>query len=143
MQTPIQAKVQDRDNLSRTREARSQVDGSKLQASEQDRGTLQTQSVNPDTGGSLTRKGKTPLYFSKFMRRQKTAGAKAKLAESESDNGSVDGDHFGFTGGFVLCLPLRGQGLQRRALQFYGSVELFIGRRGSADYVKSTAHFRG
>ena len=60
MQPPIQAEVQDRDNLRKTREARSHVDGSNIQESEEDRGNLQTRGVNPDSGGSLNRKGWTP-----------------------------------------------------------------------------------
>ena len=80
IQPSIQAEVQDRDNLTKTREARSHVDGSDIQESEEDRGDLQTRCVNPDPGGSLTRKGRTPRYLSK-----KTEDKKAEKGDREEE----------------------------------------------------------
>ena len=99
-QPPIQAKVTDRDNLSKSREERSQVDGPTIQGSEQDRGNLQTRGQNPDSAGSMTRKGRTPPYLSKKTRRQRKATAKKKVEQDK-----IDGEDFGFTKGFVMCLP--------------------------------------
>ena len=39
------------------------MDGWNIQEQEEDRGNLQTRRVNPDSGGSLTRKGRTPLVL--------------------------------------------------------------------------------
>ena len=78
------------------------MDGSNIQESEEDRGDLQTRGVNPDPGGSLTRKGRIFRYLVKKTRRQRKAIAKMK---AEQDN--MDGEEFGFTEGFVLCLPCK------------------------------------
>ena len=51
----------------------------------------------------LTRKGRIPRYLSKRTRRQRKAIAKAKAREDMVDIG--DNGNFGFTDGFVLCLP--------------------------------------
>ena len=101
-QTSIQAKVQDRDSLRKAREARSHVDGSKLQESEQDR--VQTRGVKPESGGSLTQKRRIPRYRSRKTSRKRRATAKA-LAELKAEEDNVDGDGFGFAQDSVLCLP--------------------------------------
>ena len=95
-QPPIQAKAQDRDNLTKAREARSHEDGSNIQETGEDQGTLQTRGVNPDSGGSLTRKGRIPRYLSKKTRRQRRATAKA-IAELKAEQDKVNGDGFGLT----------------------------------------------
>ena len=63
-------------------------------------GNLQTQAVNPDLGGSLTRKGRVPRYRSKKAKRQRKAITKVKAEQDK-----IDGEEFGFTEGFVPCLP--------------------------------------
>ena len=77
------------------------MDGSNLQESEQDRGTLQARGVNLDSGGLLTRKGSIPRYVSKRSKRQERAVARA-LAELKAENDNADGDSFGLIEYFVL-----------------------------------------
>ena len=80
------------------------MDGPTIKVPDQDRGNLQTRAVNHDSGVSLTRKEWIPRYLSKKTRRQRRGAARA-LAEVKAKNDHVDGDSFGFTEDFVLCLP--------------------------------------
>ena len=81
------------------------MDGSNIQDAEEDQGNLQTRGVNPDSGGSLTRKGGTLGFLPKRTRTQRRAAAEliaANVFEVEVD--PVDDTGFGYTDDFVLCL---------------------------------------